>query len=734
MHDETSQPGLRAPDVGRPAITLDEAAAAARDLFGVGGELAELGSQQDRNYRIDDDGRRLLLKIANPAWSAAALHAQNAAIAHLAQAGLPVPQVLVANDGSTIAWRDVAGRQLAVRLLTFLDGTPLNEAGYLAPPIVRQIGTLAGRLSHALADFGHEGLAGPVQWDLQHAEEIVARFGRYVDDPAARTSVEQATADAVARLAPLRDSLPRQALHGDLTDDNLVCRRAADGRLEPCGIIDFGDVMRSWRVAELAVTCAAILSHMPENPLGVLPAVQAFDGLVRLDDGEIAALWPLITLRATALAVSDAQQLAVDPENGYTADRAFVGWQALEGAQRVGFELAEAAIRDALGRPEPAIDLLVEHHLLPGLAAGDPRSIDLSVTSEQLDEGRFLDPACEQELFAQAALRYGAAIARYGEHRLTRSRPLRADEPATYALCVEVVCRVEQTAHAPWPATVTETAGERLVLEHATDGMSVHLDGIATRLEAGSLVAAGVVVGTLPAGARLSLQLCLAPDVTPPAFVPASAAAAWRRLCPDPSPLLGIDCAAPPLDASAVLARRDSAYALVQGRYYEEPPQIERGHAEHLVDARGRTYVDMVNNVALLGHAHPEMTRAVTRQWHLLNTNSRFNYEVIAEFTTRLAALAPDGLDTVMLVNSGTEATDLALRIAFAHTGREIVVAVGEAYHGWSVASDAVSTSLADNPNALDTRPPWTRFLDSPNSYRGRHRGEAAGEYAWDAV
>jgi 4-aminobutyrate aminotransferase-like enzyme len=222
--------------------------------------------------------------------------------------------------------------------------------------------------------------------------------------------------------------------------------------------------------------------------------------------------------------------------------------------------------------------------------------------------------------------------------------------------------------------------------------------------------------------------------VTPPAFARATAAPAWRRLCPDPSALLGIDCAAPAIDASAVLARRDSAYALVQGRYYEEPPQIERGLAEHLVDASGRIYVDMVNNVALLGHAHPAMTRAVARQWHLLNTNSRFNYEVISQFSERLAAIAPDGLDTVLLVNSGTEATDLALRIAFAHTGRAIVIAVGEAYHGWSVGADGISTSLADNPNALDTRPPWTRFLDSPNSYRGSHRGPAASGFARDAV
>jgi 4-aminobutyrate aminotransferase-like enzyme len=280
---------------------------------------------------------------------------------------------------------------------------------------------------------------------------------------------------------------------------------------------------------------------------------------------------------------------------------------------------------------------------------------------------------------------------------------------------------------------VAATTEHGVVLEH--DGVSLRLSGIASLLEAGETIEAGAAIGTLRGGDRLQVQLCLAPGVAAPAFATPSSAAAWRRLCPDPSPLLGVPCAAPRLDPAAVLALRDSAYARVQGRYYDEPPQIERGLAEHLFDTTGQSYVDMVNNVALLGHAHPRMTQAVTRQWHLLNTNSRFNYEVISEFTTRLAALAPDGLDTVLLVNSGTEATDLALRIAFARTQREIVIAVVEAYHGWSVAADAVSTSLADNPNALATRPPWTRFLDSPNSYRGLHRGDSASAaYAREAV
>jgi 4-aminobutyrate aminotransferase-like enzyme len=107
----------------------------------------------------------------------------------------------------------------------------------------------------------------------------------------------------------------------------------------------------------------------------------------------------------------------------------------------------------------------------------------------------------------------------------------------------------------------------------------------------------------------------------------------------------------------------------------------------------------------------------------------------VADFCERLAGLAPEGLDTVVLVNSGTEATDVALRLAWAHTGRQIVVAMREAYHGWSMAADAISTSVADNPRALETRPEWVRLVDSPNSYSGTHRGPESGpSYTRDAL
>ncbi|WP_292911209.1 aminotransferase class III-fold pyridoxal phosphate-dependent enzyme [Microbacterium sp.] len=183
-----------------------------------------------------------------------------------------------------------------------------------------------------------------------------------------------------------------------------------------------------------------------------------------------------------------------------------------------------------------------------------------------------------------------------------------------------------------------------------------------------------------------------------------------------------------------LVQHREKHFATVQGHYYRHPPRIERGWRQTLIDVDGRCYLDMVNNVAALGHAHPGVERAATRQLRRLNTNSRFNYGAVVELSTRLSELLPAPLDTVFLVNSGSEAVDLALRIALATTGRPDLLAVGEAYHGWTFASDAVSTSVADNPNALETRPDWVHTVDAPNGYRGRYRGPEASRYADDAV
>uniref|UniRef100_UPI000DE1B0E8 aminotransferase class III-fold pyridoxal phosphate-dependent enzyme n=1 Tax=Nonomuraea lactucae TaxID=2249762 RepID=UPI000DE1B0E8 len=389
--------------------------------------------------------------------------------------------------------------------------------------------------------------------------------------------------------------------------------------------------------------------------------------------------------------------------------------------------------------------------LLPTLAESDVTLLDLSVHSQALRDGAWLagdedggvaaSPEEEVEwriarqASGQVSGRSWAVVCRYGEARLTRTRVHSLQPPTSVALGVEVFCAAGTPVAAPFDGVARSSGPGRVRL--AGSGMDLHLSGM--RLSAsgeggGARLAAGDPLGEVADG-RLFVQLCTiretVRDMLPPRFVTAEAARAWLGVCPDPSPLLGLDCAVPAEPSAArVLGERHAALAAVQEFYYDQPPRIERGWRQHLIDVEARTYLDMINNVAAIGHAHPRLTAAVSRQWALLNTNSRFHYRLVADFARRLAGLLPPELDTVFLVNSGSEAVDLALRLAQTYTARQDVICVAEAYHGWTIGSDAVSTSIADNPNAPATRPPWVHTVLAPNTYRGRFRGpHAAARY-----
>src|SRR5258708_9190265 len=115
---------------------------------------------------------------------------------------------------------------------------------------------------------------------------------------------------------------------------------------------------------------------------------------------------------------------------------------------------------------------------------------------------------------------------------------------------------------------------------------------------------------------------------------------------------------------------------------YEKPLKIVRGSMQHLYDAAGRAYLDVYNNVPLVGHSHPRAVRAIQEQVALLNTNTRYLHDNILRYAERLTALLPDPLRACYFVNSRTEAHELPLPLARTHTGREDVIVLEHAYHG----------------------------------------------------
>jgi len=131
---------------------------------------------------------------------------------------------------------------------------------------------------------------------------------------------------------------------------------------------------------------------------------------------------------------------------------------------------------------------------------------------------------------------------------------------------------------------------------------------------------------------------------------------------------------------------------------YEQPLHIVRGWMQHLYDACGRRYLDCVNNVAHVGHCHPRVVQAGNAQAARLNTNTRYLYEPLNEYIERLAGTLPARLSVVYLVCSGSEANELALRLARAHTGRKGVIVVDVAYHGNTNALVEISPYKFEGP------------------------------------
>ncbi|MEI3853172.1 MULTISPECIES: aminotransferase [unclassified Ensifer] len=724
-------------ELPRPDVSAEEAQALLAEHYGLSGTISELGSQQDRNYRIDTGERRYVLKICRAEYGGLELEAQNAALQHLSQrlTSARVAEVVPSLKGEAIESVTVRDQDYRIRLLNFLDGEPLTRRKHLSREAVSALGALAGRLAAALQDFEHPGLERELQWDLRRAGPVVLHLLADMPDQQRKKRIAEIMVGAMRRLQPLTAELRIQAIHHDVTDDNVVSQPDASGRPIPDGVIDFGDILKGWLVAELAVTCASLLHHADGDPWFILPAVKGFHAACPLTEVELKALWPLIVARAAVLVASSEHQLSREPDNTYVEGNAAHEREIFDVATSVPPALMEHAILAAAGFA-PALRSVTGESLIQGLGPSDVRQIDLSILSPLLPEERWQHQGLPISLLQHAAHAIGVATTRYGEYRMTETQ-LRSPKPdATLALHVDICLEAGREIVAPFAGRVIRQDG-LLVLEGAEG--SLFLEGVEVSADLEATAAAGAVLGVVSGEQQsyglIRVQLCREHGLVPPLFAMPHQAEAWKHLCPSPAGVLGFECDAPELHSEALLSRRQQHFAKPQKNYYRHPPQIERGWKEYLFDVEGRSYLDMVNNVTILGHGHPRLASAVGRQWSLLNTNSRFHYAAVAEFSTRLAALAPDGLDTVFLVNSGSEANDLALRLAWAYSGARNVVTLLEAYHGWTVASDAVSTSIADNPQALETRPAWVHPVPAPNTYRGEFRGsDTADSYVRSVV
>jgi 4-aminobutyrate aminotransferase-like enzyme/Ser/Thr protein kinase RdoA (MazF antagonist) len=173
-----------------------------------------------------------------------------------------------------------------------------------------------------------------------------------------------------------------------------------------------------------------------------------------------------------------------------------------------------------------------------------------------------------------------------------------------------------------------------------------------------------------------------------------------------------------PGHARSLSERRAEAFGpAMEPLFYDVPVEVSRAQGVWITDPAGRRYLDVYNNVPCIGHGHPRVTAAIARQGRRINTHMRYLHPAAIELAERLVALCPPELDTVLLVNSGSEANDLAWRMATSVTGRRGGVCTAYAYHGITEATAALSPeSWFDS-----SPPPHIERWEPPDPYRGEH-------------
>ena len=139
---------------------------------------------------------------------------------------------------------------------------------------------------------------------------------------------------------------------------------------------------------------------------------------------------------------------------------------------------------------------------------------------------------------------------------------------------------------------------------------------------------------------------------------------------------------------------------------YRKPVKIVRGEMQYLFDDEGRRYLDAYNNVAHVGHCHPRVVAAGVEQSRVLNTNTRYLHDLIVEYAERLTATLPEPLSVCYFVNSGSEANELALRLARAHTNARDLIVLDHAYHGNTTTLIDISPYKHDGPGGSGP-PAW---------------------------
>jgi len=753
----------------------------AREWYGLQATVLPLPSEHDQNFHLKtEDGREFVLKVANAAAQRETLDLQNKALEHLAAQApaLKLPRVCATTDGKTIAVINSSDdATFFLRLLTWVPGTLLAHVNPHTPDLLHSFGHVLGTLDRALQDFDHPAAHRELKWDLKQAPWI-RDYLHYISQPTRRAMIEHGLSQFESEVAPLLPALRTSVIHNDANDYNVLASDEDLRTRQVISLIDYGDMLHTQTICELAVAAAYAMLGKPDPLTAAAYLVAGYHEAFPLTEPELEVLFPLICIRLCISVTNSAYQQQVEPENEYLTISERPAWALLEKLATVNPRFAHYAFRQACGLPAcpqtPAIAQWLESHadqmgrvMEPDLKTANVEVFDLSFGSRELGNLAELNEtaAITRNLFERIR-RTGASVGvgRYNEARplytsdLFKSEGNDGPQWRTVHLGLDLFMEAGAPVFAPLDGRVHSFRynagpldyGPTIILEHTVANGSLTFFTLYGHLSVDSLdgLSEGMVIKQGTRIARLGdesvnggwtphLHFQIITDLLDrvgefPGVALPSEREVWLSLSPDPNLIARVPAERFPQEVMSreqIVSIRSQHISPSLSISYDEPLQIVCGSMQYLYDTDGRAYLDAVNNVPHVGHGHPRVVRAGQEQMAVLNTNTRYLHENLARYAERLCATLPDPLRVCFFVCSGSEANELALRLARAHTQRKEMIVVEAGYHGNTTGLVEISPYKFDGKGGAGALPHVYK-VPMPDVYRGSYKRDdpRAGE------
>ena len=764
-------------------LRTDESVQIARNLYGLEVSAKSLPGEYDSNFHLTSgDGREFVLKVMHPAREQSFIEMQCATLVHLNRHApqLGLPRVIRNLKGELLApYTAPDGTVRLVWMLSFISGSVLANVRPHAPDLLFELGRFLGEMDRALESFTHAATHRELKWDSARTLWIKAQL-RHIENPQRRLLVEKFITLFESEVVPVFHRLRRSVIYGDANDHNVLVSPPWPQPRKIVGIIDFGDMHHGLTVSEPAIAIAYSILGKKDLLSAASSIVAGYHKAFPLNEQELAVLFPLICARLAVSVTNSACRKGLKPDDPYVTISEASAWEALERLAAIHPRFAHYCFRAVAGFPavpasgEPSRWLRENKNSAAPILEVDFRAaavttFDLSIGSTFLGadpsaaETHALTEKINRLMFANGA-RIG--IGPYNEPRLLYGSPLFGPtsqptaERRTIHLGIDLFTEPGTPVRAPFDGLVHALAnhtaqldyGPVVILRHevAQLGSFFTLYGHLTRktlntLAVGDRIERGKQFASIGAteengGWPPHLHFQLITDLLDlgtnfPGVALASERQVWTSLSPDPNLILQIPSDQFPAktpDAQQTLAARKSVLGNSLSLSYLRPLKIVRGWKQYLFDDTGRAYLDVYNNVPLVGHSHPRVVKAAQEQLALLNTNTRYLHDNVNRYAQRLTNLLPAPLRVCFFLNSGSEANELAIRLARAHTGREDIIVLEHAYHGHTNTLIDISPYKFNGPGGHGKKP-WVHVAPLADDYRGRYRRgdlEAGRKYA----